>query len=166
MKDEAGIDMFPAMATDPRIILLLDILDRGFDKASWHGPNLLGTLRRIKPDLAVRRLPGRKTIWEQLLHAAYWKQRVLNKVAGTQRFARAGSNWPRQPQPPTAAAWAADIALLRDIHARLRLAVAELDPGRLADAKLMRMIHGAALHDIYHAGQIKLLRRLLEDTAA
>jgi hypothetical protein len=149
------------MPPDPRITLLLDLLDRAFDKASWHGPNLLGTLRRVRPREAIKRLPGRKSIWEQLLHAAYWKQRVLNKLAGTQRFPRPGSNWPAQPHDATPANWAADLALLRDIHQRLRAAVATLDPGRLADLRLLRMIHGAAFHDIYHAGQIKLLRRLL-----
>jgi hypothetical protein len=38
------------MPNDARITLLLDLLDRAFDKASWHGPNLLGALRRVKPD--------------------------------------------------------------------------------------------------------------------
>jgi hypothetical protein len=123
----------------------------------------MGVLRRVKPELAAQRLPGRKSIWEQALHAAYWKQRVLNKLLGTQRFPRPGSNWPPHPDAATPAAWAADLALLREIQGRLRAAVASLDPKRLADARLLRMIHGAAFHDIYHAAQIKLLRRMLGD---
>lgn len=148
---------------DPTVAVLVELLGRGFDVASWHGPNLLGTLRRVRWEEACRRLPGRKTIWEQLLHAAYWKQRVLNKVAGATRpFPRKGSNWPAMPAEPSEAAWRAEVALLRQIHAELRAAVASIDPGRLADPKLRRMIEGAAFHDIYHAGQIKLLRRLVE----
>lgn len=143
------------------ISTLLALLDHGFDRASWHGPNLGSSLRGVDAATALRRLPGRKCIWEQALHAAYWKQMVLNKVAGTTPFPGRGSNWPKLPDPPTPAAWKRDVTMLRDIHARLRSAVAGMDPARLADAKLRRMIIGAALHDIYHAGQIRLLRKML-----
>jgi hypothetical protein len=44
----------------------------------------------------------------------------------------------------------------------LRAAVESMDPGRLDEPKLRRMVHGAAFHDIYHAGQIRLLRKMLK----
>jgi hypothetical protein len=53
------------------------------------------------------------------------------------------------------------VALLHEIHAKLRAAVESMDPDRLDDAKLRRMIYGAAFHDIYHAGQIRLLRKMM-----
>lgn len=146
----------------PTISLLLATLDHGFDVASWHGPNLGSALRGVDAATALRRLPGRKCIWEQALHAAYWKQMVLNKVAGTTPFPGRGSNWPKLPDPPSPAAWKRDLQMLRDIHARLRAAVAAMDPARLSDAKLIRMIVGAAFHDIYHAGQVRLLRKMLK----
>jgi hypothetical protein len=147
---------------DPTISVLLQMLDHGFDVASWHGPNLGSALRGVDAGTALGRLPGRKCIWEQALHAAYWKQMVLNKVAGTTPFPGRGSNWPRLPETPTAAAWKADVQMLRDIHGRLRAAVAAMNPARLSDGKLRRMILGAALHDIYHAGQIRLIRKMLK----
>ena len=149
------------MPRDARVELLLEILDHAFDKASWHGPNLANSFRGLDARTAARRLPGRKSIWEQVLHAAYWKRIVLNKLAGTARFPRRGSNWPRVPDELTDRAWKEDVQLLYDIHAKLRGAVASMDPKRLDDAKLRRMIYGAAFHDIYHAGQIRLLRKLL-----
>lgn len=144
--------------SDPTISLLLDILNRAFDRTSWHGPNLWSALRGVTPAQAVKRIPGRRCIWEQLLHAAYWKQRVLNRLAGTQRFPRAGSNWPELPPKADKKAWAEDLELLRDIQRRLLDAVAGLDASCL-DKKTLMMIEGAAAHDVYHAGQIKLLRR-------
>lgn len=140
--------------------LLRSILDHAFDKASWHGPNLTGSIRGVSAEDAARRIADRKSIWEQVLHAAYWKQRVVNKLTATQRFPRKGSNWPQAPSQPTEPAWRADVALLHDIHERLREAVAALGPARLADPKIIRLIHGVAFHDVYHAGQIRLLRRL------
>jgi len=143
------------------VATLLEMLDYGFSKASWHGPNLGGALRGVDSALAQRRLPGRKCIWEQCLHAAYWKQIVLNKLIGKTPFPRAGSNWPKLPADPTKAAWKADVALLGEIHAKLRRAVETINPGRL-NQNLRRLIIGAAFHDIYHAGQIRLMRKLLK----
>lgn len=144
---------------DSTIALLLEILDRGFNKPSWHGPNLASSFRGLDARTAARALPGRKCIWEQVLHTAYWKQRVLNKLVGTQPFPRRGSDWPRLPGTITNRAWKEDQQLLHEIHNRLRNAVAKLDSRKL-DPKLKRMIYGAAAHDVYHAGQIRLLRRM------
>lgn len=140
--------------------ILLELLAHAYDKASWHGANLTGALRGVNARQAHRRVQARKSIWEQLLHAAYWKQRVINKLAGTEKFPRKGSNWPPQPPRPDEAAWKEDQALLKCIHQRLVEVVSDLPTDRL-DEKTVRMIHGAAFHDIYHAGQIKLLRRLI-----
>ena len=147
--------------SDPRITLLLEVVDHAFDRVSWHGPNLAGSFRGLDARTASTRLPGRKSIWEQVLHAAYWKRIVLNKLTTTERFPRRGSNWPRLPDEVDDRAWKADVALLHEIHAKLRAAVAAMDRKRLDDPKLRRMIHGAAFHDIYHAGQIRLLRKML-----
>ena len=143
------------------IELLVELLHHGFDRASWHGANLAAALRGVDAPTAARRVGSRKTIWEQALHAAYWKHRVLNKLAGRTPFSRKGSNWPRMPAAPSESAWRADLDLLRDTHRRLVEAVTATDGAGLS-RKQVQMIHGAAFHDIYHAGQVKLLRRLLE----
>jgi hypothetical protein len=144
--------------------VLLQALDTAFDKKSWHGATLMGALRGVDAATAIRKVHRRKSIWEQTLHAAYWKQRVLNKLAGPSRFPRRGSNWPAVPgsahETAHETAWQADLALLRDIHGRLRAAVMELPKLKL-DPKTIWLIQGAAAHDLYHAGQIKLLLRLL-----
>src|SRR4051794_10299081 len=74
--------------------LLVQLLDHAFDRASWHGANLIAALRGVDARTAAGRVGGRKTIWEQALHAAYWKHRVLNKLSGRTPFPRRGSNWP------------------------------------------------------------------------
>jgi hypothetical protein len=145
---------------DSEIQLLLEILDSGFNKTSWHGPNLASSFRGLDPKTAAKQVRGRKSVWQQVLHAAYWKQRVLNRLVGTQRFPRAGSNWPLVPTKVTERAWKEDQQLLHEIHGKLRAAIAAVDLNQL-DSKLKRMIYGIAAHDAYHAGQIKLLRRML-----
>jgi uncharacterized damage-inducible protein DinB len=147
---------------------LLASLDEAFDRRSWHGTNLRGAIRRLTPDLAALRPGrGRHNIWELVVHAAYWKYAVRRRLTGEKRgsFPLAGSNfWPRAGGD--AAALARDIALLVDEHRRLRAAVtafqsrrwAELAPG--SPFTYAALVRGAAAHDLYHAGQIQLLKRL------
>src|SRR5688500_8739269 len=141
--------------------VLLDVFDHAFNKRSWHGANLTSAIRGVDATTAARRVRGRRNIWEQVLHAAYWKQAAMNKLTGTlARLPRRGSNW-LMPKDITEAAWRADVALLHDVHRRLRAAIATI-PVQALDQKKRWLIHGIAAHDLYHAGQIKLLRRLVK----
>jgi uncharacterized damage-inducible protein DinB len=152
------------------IQLLLGLLDEAFDKKAWHGPNLRGALRRVSAEEAARRPgPGRHNVWEVALHAAYWKYAVRRRLVGEKRgsFALAGSNWFARPTgAPTEAQWKADLALLDAEHRALRDVVAALPPRALRKKSPgsrftnLALIRGAAAHDLYHAGQIQLLKRL------
>ncbi|MGH7507783.1 MAG: DinB family protein, partial [Longimicrobiales bacterium] len=106
--------------------LLIRILDEAFDRAGWHGPTLLNALRGVSAADAVwRPAPERHSIWELALHTAYWKYVVRRRLIGAPRgsFPRKPSNFPALPESPDDAAWAADVALLREEHQRLREAV-------------------------------------------
>ena len=149
--------------------LLLHLRDQGFDTKAWHGPNLGGALRGLSPAQAAwRPHPARHNIWELAVHCAYWKYVVLRLLTGEPRgsFPLAGSNWFPRPTENTAPALAADLRLLRDQHRRLRAAVAVFPPSRLgarpATSKYTyrELIAGAAAHDLYHAGQVRLLKKL------
>ncbi|MGH9201365.1 MAG: DinB family protein [Vicinamibacterales bacterium] len=148
---------------------LLAALDEAFDARSWHGTNLRGSLRGL--DVAVlswRPGPDRHNIWELAVHAAYWKYAVRRKLTGEKRgsFALEGSNFWKRPVEKTTAAWKRDLALLDAEHLALRDAVASFAEttwsrrpkgGRFTYAGMVR---GVAAHDLYHAGQILLLKRL------
>jgi hypothetical protein len=143
------------------IRLLLDQLDESFDKKSWHGPNLRASIRGVTAEQAAwRPAAGRHNIWELTLHAAYWKYVVRRRITGEKRssFVLAGSNFFERPVELSEAAWKEDVGILEAQHRDLRLAVAQL-PSALKGSTL-HLIRGAAAHDIYHAGQIRLLRRL------
>jgi hypothetical protein len=143
--------------------VLIGSLRTAFDQRSWHGATLTGSIRSVRATLAARRIGGRRrTIWEQVLHAAYWKHVVCNKLAGTTRFPRRGSDWPRMPDDLSEAAWRADVELLKSTQRRLIEIVESLPETRL-DEKTIWLIQGAAAHDLYHAGQIKLLRKMLAE---
>jgi hypothetical protein len=152
-----------------QIALLLAQLDEGFNRKSWHGTNLRGSLRGITEGEALwRPRQGRHNIWEETLHAAYWKYAVRRRLSGEQRgtFALKGSNWFPCPGPGVPARWQEAVRILDTEHRRLRLAVASLrdrDLSRKAEGSRTSnrtLITGIIAHDLYHAGQIQLIKRL------
>lgn len=156
-------------ATSPVIGVLVRQLEQAFDVRSWHGTNLLGSLRGLDGrTLAWRPQPGRHNIAEIAVHAAYWKYRVHRLLSddGPRSFELPGSDFFEREGVPSAAAWQEDVQLLRSWQARLLGAVRALDPGRLDERArggkftLAELVNGAAAHDLYHAGQIQLIKRL------
>ncbi len=174
------------MKTPDPIALLLRILDEAYEKKAWHGPNLKGTLRGVGVQEAVwRPAPDRHNVWELALHAAYWKYASWRRLTGEKRgaFPVTGSNWFVRPEPApqpsprgrgretsaTEKAWRADLALLDEQHRRLRAAVEKIPVRRLSTVsrgsrhRIDTLVYGIAAHDVYHAGQIQLVKRLYRD---
>ena len=146
--------------------LVLALFDEAYEKKTWHGPNLRQSLKGVTAKQAAWRPgPARHNIWELTLHAAYWKYALRRRIEGEKRgsFVLKGSNFFTRPEKGklTEAAWSADKKLLEREHRALRVAVAKLlrTP---RGAKFAKQLYGIAFHDIYHAGQIRLLRRLME----
>lgn len=145
--------------------LILAVLDEAYEKRTWHGPNLRQSIRGVTARQAAWRAgPKRHNIWEVTLHAAYWKYALRRRIEGGKRgsFALEGSNFFVRPERNnlTEAAWEADKKLLDREHRALRKAVAGV-LRRARGEKLLRQLWGVAFHDVYHAGQIRLLRRLM-----
>lgn len=162
------------MDTSP-IAVLLRLIDQGYDHKAWHGPNLRGSIRGLDPAVAAWRSgPGRRCIWEMVVHAAYWKYTVRRRLLGEKRgsFPLKGSNWFPRPVVVSEEAWAEDVALLARMHRSMREAVAGLSPADLAvrpagsKVSNLDMILGIASHDVYHAGQIQVLKRLAAGAGA
>ena len=153
-------------ARDPETALLLDLLAEAVERKSWHGTNLRGSFRGMTAaEAAWRPGEGRPNAWELALHAAYWKYAVRRKLTGEKRgsFALDGSNWfPRPAGEPVEAAWRADLDLLGSEHRALLAAVAERLPALsgAARAKALHLVRGVAAHDLYHAGQVQVLKKL------
>ena len=156
---------------DSHIELLLRVIDEAFDKKSWHGSNLRGCIRGLSAeDAAWRPQRDRHNIWEHVLHAAYWKytvrRRLLHEKKGS--FSLAGSNWFLRPDNAAAdqAQWKSDVDLLVETHRSLRQAISQLtlralyEPAAGGTTSVLSLVTGIAAHDLYHAGQIQLLKRL------
>ena len=152
--------------------LLLRNLDQAFDARAWHGTNLRGSLRGLALDVVTfRPQPERHNVWELTVHCAYWKYAVRRRLTGEKRgsFPLEGSNFFARPSAGDAgaseSAWKADLRLLDEMHAALREVIEALPAKRMGERTKGSQfanrdtILGIAAHDLYHAGQIQLLKR-------
>lgn len=160
--------------TQPATAQLVALLDEAYDHRSWHGTNLRGSLRGLTARQAAwRPAPGRHSIAEIAIHAAYWKYVVRRKLVGDPRgsFPLAGSNWFPLDGSIDEREWKTHLALLAQQHRLLRGAVTRLSDDileqQLGGGKLTRAayIRGVAAHDLYHAGQVQTIKALWRSRA-
>ena len=145
--------------------VLLANLDCAYDRKGWHGTTLRGSLRGLRvPQVLWRPKKGRHNIWEIAIHCAYWKYAVRRRLTGEKRgsFRMKGTNWFASDEHANDDGWRDIIHALDDEHARLRAVIESLPRRTLNDAKKVRLIYGVAAHDLYHTGQIQLIKRLRE----
>jgi len=135
--------------------------------AAWFGPALRPLLGGVSPAAAARRpLPRRHTIWEIVLHLAANIDFVLARLDGREFELSPEADWPPASEPAgaTAAAWADALAALDARYEALLAQVRALDDEQLAVPVVGRpypvyaMLHGIIQHNVYHAGQVALLR--------
>ncbi len=151
------------------IAILLHALGEAYDRRAWHGTTLKGSVRGLSAKQADwRPAPGRHNVREIVVHAAYWKYRVRRRVTKerTGSFPFEGVNWFSRSGADEKA-WGEEKRLLEREHRLLRAAVAAFPAARLAlplskggRRTALREIAGIALHDVYHTGQIQLLKAL------
>lgn len=153
----------------PDLDVLLRLIEESYEKKAWHGPNLRGSLRGLESKAVLwRPSPGRHNIWEVFIHCAYWKYVVRRRILGEKKgsFPLKGSNWFKSPVVLTSKMLQKDIALLADTHRALVETILSLNSRDLfripknSKVTIETTVRGIALHDVYHAGQIQLLRKL------
>ena len=159
---------------DSRLSEALHLLDPPAGERLWYGgATALGSLRGVDHVQATwKPRADRHSIWELALHIAYWKygvRRRLDETIPRGAFPRSPANWPRPPARPDARSWVEDRGLLRAEHDALVETIRSFDPNRLeelrgkSDYRYVDLILGVITHDIYHTGQIQLMKRLYRD---
>ncbi len=146
---------------------IVDQLRRAYEGEAWHGPPLKEILAGITAEQAARRVvPNAHTVWELALHIAAWESIVRRRLAGEAVEATLEQDWP-PVRDTSEAAWKKALADLEHGHLQLRQSIAALNDDQLKnkapgkDYSLYGMLHGVIQHDLYHAGQIALLKKAL-----
>ncbi|MCI0708462.1 MAG: DinB family protein [Ignavibacteriae bacterium] len=157
---------------NPQIALLLQALDEAYVDHAWQGTNLRGSIRGLKAKQAAWRPgPDKHNIWEYIVHCAYWKYVVFRRITGEKKgsFPLKGSNFFPRPEGKIAESdWQQDIELLDNMHEQLHDTIAKVSSSKLTTLSpkkqwtLAQEIQGVAMHDVYHTGQIQLLKRMMK----
>jgi len=152
---------------DPMIDILLVHLDSVYRGKAWHGPTLRGSLSGVTAEEAGDTLTqSGHSIADIALHCAYWKYSVRRRLLQSKRgaFAWKGSNWFKLPQPMTESTWKGILKTLDEEHQVLIESVLTFSDSHLSripkGSKFSygQLIQGIAAHDVFHAGQIRLLK--------
>jgi len=146
---------------------ILDQMDRSFSGDAWHGPSLMSVLDGVlAEDASKHPIRGAHSIWELVNHVAAWNTISQHRLAGETVEITAERDWPPVYEV-NEAAWKRAIADLQDSRARFRESVQNFSDehlqGRAAGPDYTRyvVLHGVIQHDLYHAGQIVMLKKAL-----
>jgi uncharacterized damage-inducible protein DinB len=147
---------------------IADQLHRAFSGEAWHGDALMQILDGVTAAQAsAHPIPHAHSIWELVLHIAAWDAAVLKRMAG-----EAVELSPEQNFPPardtSETAWRKAVEHVRHVHEDLVRAVSQFPDSRLEERvpgkkaayyTFYYMFHGVTQHELYHAGQIALLKK-------
>ena len=147
-----------------------DQFRRAFDGDAWHGPSVIQILDGITAQQAAAHpIAGAHSIWELTLHIAAWERACRRRLEGDPAQLSDAEDW--QPINDTSeAAWESTKQDLIDNHRELMDAIAKVDPSRLNEPitkgssnSVYVTLHGVVQHSLYHAGQIAMLKKTLEN---
>ena len=146
---------------------ILDQMDRAFSGEAWHGPDLMQLLNGISSEDASKHpVPGAHSIWELVNHIAAWNAIVQQKSKGEPVEITTELDWPPVWEV-SEVAWKRSLATLAENRTRLRNYLQTVRDDQL-DEKVQRenysqyvLLHGSVQHDLYHAGQIAVLKKAL-----
>jgi uncharacterized damage-inducible protein DinB len=152
---------------------LADQLQRAFYADAWCGPSLLETLEGVDAARAsARPLARAHSIWEIVSHVSGWKRTVHQRLEGQPVRLPEEGDWPLV-EDTSEQSWQETLSKLKTRHEALLAAVRGLEEARLEDVLITESsretgggvscyvtLHGAAQHDLYHGGQISLLKKV------
>lgn len=140
-------------------------LERAFEGGAWHGPGVLEILENVTASqAAVKPIVGAHSIWELVLHIKAWEDACRRRLSGDRAELSDEEDWP-QVDETSDEAWESTLTALRENHKKFSEAIASVNESRLDEPILEGMktvyatLHGAVQHDLYHAGQIAILKK-------
>jgi len=147
---------------------LEDQIRRAVEGEAWHGPSLLEALAGVSAGQAASHpIAGAHSIWELVLHVASDYDLVLRRLAGDGRQLSPAEDWPSCPAA-TEENWREAVSAIVRLNQQLRKAVRDFPPDRLDEPLVPEVPYtaytqfiGVTQHNLYHAGQISLIKRAL-----
>lgn len=147
---------------DKEIEYLVSLLKQTFEKGAWHGPSVKESIEDVDQAQAFKRLPDTHSIIELVAHMTAWRAYTIRKLKGDAEYKVTDElNFPQAESWPET---------LRRLEESQMLLLSELEtfpagklqeevPGRANPLTFYMLLHGMIHHDVYHAGQIVLIKK-------
>lgn len=135
----------------------------------WYGENIVSKLNGITDELAfVRPLENVHSIAEVVAHMTYWRKSLISRLNKDESFnasVESADNW-RDPSQLREEGWDkvwSDFEASQEeiVEALSRQPVTILETEYSKGYTFAYLIQGIIDHDIYHLGQIGLIRKML-----
>jgi uncharacterized damage-inducible protein DinB len=155
---------------------ITDQYQRAFDGEAWHGPSVLSLLEGVTATQAsAHPIPGAHSIWELTVHIAAWESAISRRLRGDRAQLSDSEDWPII-NDTREEAWQSTIQQLVANHQALLDEISKVDQAKL-DRSIIEdpqtpfssiyvTLHGGVQHDLYHAGQIAILKKALDAVAS
>ncbi|PYP85166.1 MAG: hypothetical protein DMF61_17885 [Blastocatellia bacterium AA13] len=145
---------------------ICDQLERALHGNAWHGPSVMEVLAGVSPTAAAAKpLASAHSIWEIVNHIAAWERIARERILEWNiRKVSDEEDWPPVVEA-SESAWSSALEALKQTNSELRETIKSLDDSRLEETigdqsqTAYYLLHGVVQHDLYHAGQIALLKK-------
>ena len=144
------------------------LLNASWNGRMWHGTNLKEVLKGVDTEKAFRKpAAGAHNIYELVMHMHCWRNFVFQHLTGHADFKvilNSADDWPVDYEK-TEAQWNTALQLLEQSQNQVADAFSKFDETQLDESMHGRkfswydFIHGLIQHDIYHSGQIAILKK-------
>jgi uncharacterized damage-inducible protein DinB len=153
-----------------------DQFRRAFEGEAWHGPSVLSLVEGVTAEQAAAHpVAGAHSIWELVLHIEAWERACKRRLKGDRAQLSTEEDWAIVSDHGEAA-WEKAKQKMIETHADLIEAIGSLDESRLDKpiiddptipySSTYVTLHGGVQHDLYHAGQIAIIKKALEGVAS
>jgi uncharacterized damage-inducible protein DinB len=145
---------------------IVDQLERAFEGDAWHGQSMSEILSSVTAaEASAHPIAQAHSIWEIVLHSTAWQRAVRERLQGKPIASLPDAeDWP-MVENDSEQAWSEAISRLRAEYEALQkeaLRWKNRDLGEITEGQrftVYQMLHGVIQHNLYHAGQIAILKK-------
>ena len=145
---------------------ITELLRNTFDGKPWYGPSVMDTLSEVTLEETLNQVPSGHTVIELLEHMIAWRTFVIKRLQGDNEYEVDQEQSFKHISSMTTEAWRDAMQRLHQTQEDLMQILSQTSDDKLDDMVAGReytvdkMLHGLIHHDIYHIGQIRILRKL------
>lgn len=146
---------------------IVTMLHAGYNGGAWHGPSVMEALKDLSPEQASFKTPTVHTIAELIYHMTSWRLFVIKRLQGDYDYLidddkKDFGNSPVvdkfELETLLMELSLSQDELVKELVQKTDTYLDQIVPG--SEYTYYTLVHGIIQHDIYHAGQVSILKKM------